>query len=838
MISLIPRNLPPSLKFLHPYIQSCANPPRHTVVHTAIHNQSFFSTLNNYVLKSSRAGYQYRAILSFWASIVTEAIAGMLDQITSGRQEVQKQKEKDILLRILPFLNEALSMRKVPDLRVGCYMILTVLSSKAHLEDNVLDAIMEAVVGHWTTDTTHAGLICLTVLSQNKQTVKLPQKVYNAILSIKDVEDDLATLRTRYEVGKLTFGLVLGIIESLGKETDARRLKFIRSAIEVPLMDDVYVSEVVKSILSTAGSTTSLLNNQSDVRGQLTDLILKVSDSKAVGQTVRNTIRDADVDIEELEMKLQAVIRPALVPPILSIEDVEMEDVTQKTTKEAFEDVAKQIPTKTAHEISFLSHSESYVFGSLCHAFLLASSSIAHLHDFSNFSILRKSLAMSEPLCFSFYIRIWCGPYPAIARSAALICVGDYFKGNDLTVDVQFLLPYIVYALGDMSIKVRRAAIDLVVILSSVYIQAVKADKEQKDLTILGENDIYGSSQEKHSISWISLTDATKFIEEILIPNLEECHLDAGHISRRLAKSLDVSSQSRKSNLPQKELKTAVRTAIFKFMSTHIINTPLYSVKIRVLSMLNQVEKVGSISRTKLLLPLLESQAGQSEETCKEICSKVELTGLDFVTQLVGIISPSDRDGLRLLQNIILSVESSWSRALRRAAFQRIQVIWVSIRPEMHILLSETLLDLATGLSQNTSTEDIEGQAIGVLRSIPLSTNILLSMLANLPGLLAKSADGPSASKRRRTGHGHLDTVASSDSADTSKAVKRITAVLELVESSKAGKAPQLLKVLFQVLADVQHSRNQRGIELGYIQSLVLKSLHEIIEKAKVGNPS
>ena len=834
MLSIIPSNLPPSLKFLHPYIESLASPPRHTIVYTATHNQSFFSALNSYVLKSSRTGYQYQGMLSCWASIVTEAIAGMLDQAASGRQEVQRQKNGDILLRVLPFLNEGLSMKKVPDLRVGCYMILTVLASKARLEDKILDAMMEAIVAHWTSDTTHAGLICLTVLSQNRQTVNLPRKVYDAVMSIKDIEDDLITLRTRYQIDRLTLGLVLGILEGLSRDNDAYRLKFVRSAIEMSLMDNIYIPEAVKSILSTASNLEAMENQGLDVQGQLTDLILRLSESEAVGQVVRDTIKNAKIDMEELEMKLQTVIRSEPIPPTPNTEDVEMEDAVQKTDEEAFENVAKRIPMRTANETSFLSHSESYVFGNLCHAFLLASSSAIHLKAFSDFTVLRKSLAMSEPLFLSFFIRIWCGPYPIIARIAALGCVTNYLKGTSLTADVQLLLPYIIYALGDPSAKIRRAATELVLTLSSLYVQVGKEDKEQKGIMILGNDSLYGSSQKTHSISWISLIEVIRFIEDILIPNLEECYLDSSHISRRLIDSFNVSGHSRKSKSSHRELKTATRVAIYTFLSTHIINTPLYSVKFRLLSILNQVEKVGSISRTKVLLPLLEAQANQTEKSFKEMCFKAELAESDYAVQLMGIILPTDKDGVRFLRNTVLPMESSSSRVVRMAAFQRIQEIWVSMKSDVQMTMSEFLLSLATGSSQDSSTEAVRGQALDTLRSVPLSTNVLLSMLGNLPSLSKKASDGPSAAKRRRTSQGHTDTSAVFDSESTSMATKVVTVVLELVELSQAGKTPQLLKALFQVLADTQHSKVHTGTELGYIQSLVLGSLCAVVEKAKV----
>src|ERR1700734_3537055 len=78
LLSILPSNIPPPYKFLHPYIRSLTQPPRHVIVHTATNNPAFASLLNSYVLGVSNKRQQYPALLSFWAGVMTEAVAGML----------------------------------------------------------------------------------------------------------------------------------------------------------------------------------------------------------------------------------------------------------------------------------------------------------------------------------------------------------------------------------------------------------------------------------------------------------------------------------------------------------------------------------------------------------------------------------------------------------------------------------------------------------------------------------------------------------------------------------------------------------------------------------------
>ncbi|MCJ1352938.1 MAG: snoRNA-binding rRNA-processing protein utp10 [Icmadophila ericetorum] len=829
MLSILPQNLPSTFKFLHPYIKSLASPPRHAIVHAASHTPVFYSALNTYILNTSRVGYQHRAILSCWASITTEAVASMLDQSGSGRREIQRQREEDVLLRTLPFLNEGLSMKKVADLRIGCYMILTVLASKAHLEDNVLDAMMEAVTSHWTSDTSHAGLICLSVLAQNKQRPILPYKVYKAVMSIENLEDDLLVLKEQYCIDKLTLGLVLGVLKGLEKERDLFRLKFVRSAIESQLLDHAHTSTAIESILTTANEFDATENQDLDTQGQLADLILRLSESEVIGSTIQDMIKESKIDIDQLENKLQAVIRVTEAPTNVQA-DIEMEDIEPRKEKESFKLAAKHISTRTANEISFLSQSESYILGSLSEAFLLASKSATDLQTFSNFSVLRKSLALVEPLFFSFLIRMWCGLYSVVARVAAIDCACSFFKLTELTTDVQLLFPYVIYALGDPSSKVRAAATELVLILFRGYKVGRENDKSREWL-ILGKDNAYGPPSLMGDVHWLPLADTSKFLENILMPVLEECRLDASHIGRWLTDVLNGSSRNKTSKDTPK-IKTSFRVTLLIFLSSHIVNSASYSVRIRLLSMLSEVDKVGTTTRTKCLLPLLQAQAQQSAKDFINTCTKENVDETAIAKQLLSIVSATDRDGLRILQTLITPSDSRPPSVLRMAAFQRIRDIWGSMKQDMQLGLVELLLGLALEATPTSSQEGVDVQALDTLRGIMLSANILVSLLNSLPSLSGK-ADGSPSSKRRRTSHGATPTIIEHIEDEVSLKIRKITAVLELTEASRTGRDVSLLHVLFPLLADVQHGQARLGADLGYIQLLALNSINAVVEHSK-----
>jgi U3 small nucleolar RNA-associated protein 10 len=121
LLSMLPSNLPQEYKFLHPYRRSLTLPPRHAVVHSATINTSFASTLNTYVLRICQLRQHYPALIAFWAGVMTEATGGMLDKARSGRKAVQQQNEQDVILRLLPTLNEGLAMKICASAAICCF---------------------------------------------------------------------------------------------------------------------------------------------------------------------------------------------------------------------------------------------------------------------------------------------------------------------------------------------------------------------------------------------------------------------------------------------------------------------------------------------------------------------------------------------------------------------------------------------------------------------------------------------------------------------------------------------------------------------------------------------
>lgn len=826
LLSILPVTLLSELRFLHPYIQSLQNPPRHAIVYTATSNKAFFTRFNVYFLEVCKLGYSYPALIVFWATTVTEAVAAILDQSRSGRPEAQRQNQENMVFRVIPVLNAGLSMQDNPDLHVGCYMILTVLVKKCALEDKVLAALLEATASGLS-QTKSAGLICLAVTAEQQVEVLLPKRVLNALLKLETLDSDLRLLKLDlYNVEKLVLGIILGIVDEVSVAQEARYVRLVRVLIEADLLDESKLSVAITHIILATQTCYPGSKEVLNVQASLMDLLLSLSEK----ETVRPILKASP--------KLDMRIREAMNMDEHALEQEHMgsalEPEDQSYTFVSFENAMSRIPVQTALDISFLSHSDSFVFDSLARAFLSAFQSSANLKTLCDLLVLGKSLSMSKPLYFSFFVRIWCSHFPAAARAAAIAIVSEGLRGQGLITDPQFLIPYIIYGLADPSHSVRSASANLVITLSSYYNESKGKENKQPNQSVLGRGEVYGQGYQSGEVAWLSWKEATKILKEILEPSLEECLLDANHILRYLPNLLNrAGQQSSGTENAQKKTKTPVRQAIFAFLCSHVVSTPLFRVKFLLLKILNGVEKVGTVSRTKALLPLLsECTLGNTVEI-EVLCNKHHISLPQFLDRLVGIVSPSDSDGVHILESILTKNTESGSLLLLNAAHQRIRGLWLSLNSNMQLALARSLLEVAVDDIDENADESWRNEYRLTLMSVSLSTSVLQSFLESLSFTPDNSTE-PSSLKRRR-GARHAGTaILTQDPQSFRRSIRKSTFVMELIEACQAEKHPQLLRGLFQVMSKIQQLKDHSGMDMGYLEVLVMGNISPIVKRLEV----
>lgn len=749
----------------------------------------------------------------------------MLDRSRLGRAELQKQNHEDVILRVLPVLTEGLAMRHASDLRIGCYMILTVLNSKTQLNEDVLTAMMDLVVSGWDS-VSHAGLICLVVLARQRQTVTLPAKTFKALISMEQLSQDLILLKRHYSVEKLALGLVLGLLNRLGKAGDAERLRCVRVLLEANLMAPALVAAALNAMLRLSKGIDPFPRPKDgfNVNSALVDLVLCLADTETVGPTFQLALEEMDPEIRQYGFDLLGSHRALEEVSIVEEDDVEMQDADEASEATRFKELTSQIPARTAFEISLLSHSDSYMFASLSNAFLAACQSPKHLHSFSELPVLRKSLAMTEPLYVSFFIRIWCGHYPILARVAAITMLSDYFKAEMLIADVQMLLPYISHALADSSPIVRRATTELILVLAAAYRAVDDESGGQSKLPTLGKGQIYGQDKKEGDIVWLPWDVAVKFIQDWLVPHLEEFQLEPGQIARCLIDSIGAAAESEVLGNRVPKFKSSLRSTVLAWLCSHAVNTPIYAVRDRLLSVLTCIPKVGHSSTVALLKPLLTATLAQGSKKIQESCEKEHINAPQYADHVMEIANSKDRESVKLLENCTSCSHISGDSLLCIAAFRRLRIIWQHLSAETQVSLARTMLELAAMDPNSDETSRFQQtEALDIFRSAKMSPELLTTLLQDCRSLAINGSQ--KAAKRRRM-------VSPSHAPEND--IRRTSIVLEAIESSATEAHLPLLGRLFEVLTDLQSYREHSGTELHYLEILAINSILGILEPPPV----
>lgn len=759
---------------------------------------------------------------------MTEAVNGLVDKARSGRNALQKSNDQDLFQLIGPTIRDALVMPKVPGLQIACYMVITVYVAKGDLDDNTITAMMEQLVSGWSTESLRPGLVCLSVLAQYRSAKQMSAKVTRALLKVHNLPTLLVDIGKEHDLGKLANGLCLALIDRIYKKGDSRGLPLIEPLLLASVLSHQQAGVIFKSLLLAAYKVDDQVDEKGEIRKDLASTIIRLSQVESdVRDVFTQAINDTQVDLDELEMRLDIQIRPRLPPaqPGTDVEMMETADIPNET--ESFE-VALERASKleTTAGKSCLGSSSLGVFGDLCSIYLSGLAQPNNMVLFDETPSLHRDQANKEPFYFSFLMRIWCGPYPTLARVGALDMARNRLKHNDCTgIDYQAILPYGIAALNDPSRKVRQAAADLLTVIGSFYDNVTALARKW------GQKTLYDKTE---AIEQMSLETCQGFFRLILLPSLEECVLNADYIAEITNNALNGGAkgtvegvETRASRLPH-----GIRRSVLTFLALHAVFTPLLTLKLRLGICLNRVKSISGTSRTQLLLPLLKQWASLPADEADRLCSFEKLEETAVNQSSLEVLLPNEKEGLEFILDAIQSEALLLRHNFLHAAFLRIRNLWPSMKTETKHIVAQKMLELTqkdwTDHRSLASTE-----AADLLRNVELTTDILLYFLDTLEPT-AKMADEPPPGKRRRTSSSEAHRgLRGQETPEISATLKQVTFVLQLVEGSDPEKHPELLNALFNTLSELQYFRVLVGSELGYLQSLVLRSLLAMVPAYK-----
>ncbi len=553
------------------------------------------------------------------------------------------------------------------------------------------------------------------------------------------------------------------------------------------------------------------------MRKQLGSCLVVLSQEPGdAGNVIRKVIEEVDFDIEEIELKLDASIRPKglLEPPPA---DTSMSNGTDAAVPPEDLDAVMKRLSLLGSPVSCLSHASGPLFEQLCELLLSVASEKTKLLAFDSAPLLGRAEATSRPFYLSFYMRVWMGHFPTLARAAALgMAKGRLGLDDCAAVDFQAVFPYCIAALADPARKVRRAAADLLSVLGS---WSKTAEGRSSSKPRWGAEQLY---EKNDDVAWLSPEARDSLLHTIVLPSLEESVLHEDHLSELLQNALNSPSGAGSSA----HLSHSSRLSIMSFLASHAIHTPLLALKTRLLRPLNQVRGVSNTSRTQLLLPILQWWASLDASEAQRLTSGESLDEATMDSSCVDTVIPNDKDGLDCFFRI-LKEQTCQSRApLLRCVFARIRKMWPSLKSEWRSLIArEMLLHAQNQFTPSGAEFVVSEEAAELLRNVSLSTEILADFLESLRETTRMATD-PQSSKRRRTSSSEndrgLDVAVTPELRST---LSKMTFVLQLVEGSGAAEHLELLPSLFTALSDILALKSLTGSELAYLQNIVLGSL-------------
>jgi U3 small nucleolar RNA-associated protein 10 len=798
LLSILPAQPRHALRFLFPYIQSTTNPPRQTIVYTAINTPEFFNAFQSYIVRVLEAGHESTHLLNFWATITYQAIHGIFNSGTSGRRDIQAQKTEDVLLRVIPVLNSSMRVQNGPEVVVACYLIVHALVTNAQLGDKVLDTLMEAMVLAQDSDSLHQCLLVLATVAEQRTGAQMPNTVTRRLLKVPQLSSALKTTSVQCSVGRLALGIALGALSGASR-SDEKRATFT-DIVESKLLTTSQLEIVLSALLRTARDSAP----GSEEHGQLLELASKLAEDRNLASKLRIAAKESEVDLESLGLAIDQSIEEAQAISFES-EDEEMLDADEANS-------VSTISVPGFKTDSFLDATASKEYNAVVTALEQAVSANQTTAFLASPELKQKDAVQSNTY-FTVLIRAWCTACSAPVRIAALRAATSAMKRAASTADFQNILPYLLHALADSSSLVRRSA--------AACVAALSKRAASKSSQTWGSS-LYGKASSK--ISGLKADDASTFLTSVLVPVLEESVMDSKFIIAAVRDALE-GSQSAKS---KQSIKAALRASVLSFLATHVAATPLLKVRVSLLPVFNFLGKSSAGVRSDVVLPLVQQWCSLAALDVATACADEQIEVDQADRGHLNALMAKEAKSAQLLSEIIEGNLNKERVGLVAVAFDQINAFWPSIKSDSKLVLAMAMLELSLKESTEPFDQLCRERALETLRSVKLDSLTLVTFLDNVPSAL-QMPEGPPTKKRRRTSRNEMARVEVTSTDELQRLLRRLTLVLELIEGSNPGQHPALFRNLFNVFGDLQPLKQQSGSELVYLQSMILGALTPIV---------
>lgn len=785
LLSILPESIPTNFRFLHPYIASRQCPPRHVIVAAVTSNPVFMAAFSQRIFSVAKLGHHSVLLIGFWASVTAQAVNGMIDSTRSGRDAVRRQREEDLLLRILPVLQSALTFKRVPELYLGACMIMTILTTRLSPQEKVISAMQEAVAGGWSDHTWEDGLTCLAVMAEEKEDISLPASVVRATLKIPELPETLLRVSDVCRIDKFVTGLCIAMASDSRASKSKDTAEILAAILDAGILQDTQIDLLVRMLRSGSAADASSGPLALDCNPALVSITQRqnAKSDLIAEQHDQRDLPDQRSAADDVQTTFDPTTLPTVSPTSWSFVNPQHSKL-QETYRLCF----KQVVGSPQDEATFLA-----------------------------LPGLQKTASLQQPHFFTFLVSIWCTEEHVTSQLEALklaqIELDTVVQNRTPLVDLQLLFPYILVALADPQRAVRGAAAALFTTYGR-FLSLLMDNKKSSGLPKIWAKDcMYGTRSKP--ISSLSPADQHRVVIDTLLPHIDDCITDRQHVVQVLVDMLNPSS---KTHTEKNSLSSSIKSSFVSILAAHACLSPVTAFKLRILGMLKHVGKHAASARVDIIIPCIEQIVAEESEIKSSSDRQI------LVSLMENVSARSDKE-IEVLRSIAL--KGSASRHASALAFLRLRQTWNSMNETMQLDLVKWLLALVL---EDDHSDATQGEALDVLRSVSLPTSVLVSITENFPAA-SEMYDQPSSAKKQRT-HRVSDApkFANHDNNRLDAAIRRLTLVLELIEGAKPENHPELIRGLFYLLSELHHYKTMLGSELAYLQGSLINSLLSVVD--------
>ncbi|QLL33814.1 hypothetical protein HG536_0F01390 [Torulaspora globosa] len=390
----------------------------------------------------------------------------------------------------------------------------------------------------------------------------------------------------------------------------------------------------------------------------------------------------------------------------------------------------------------------------------------------------------------TFLVRVLISPAaPTALRLVALTNVSKCINSIDKESNVFTLIPCLICALSDVSKPVRMG-------IKKILNQIAKRPFTKH--YFMG-NRIYGENKEipllspKDSESWLN-----HFLNEYLVENYDITTLLVPKKNDKIY-MLFWANQAVFMPLPYPKM------ILFKFINKHINSTG---------------------SNTAIFADFISSYLS-SRKKWKAFCQNNKTNFDQFESSVVGLIAPKERNDFMI--DFINDALKSEDESLISIISERLEAIFESLKFNQQLKIVQNILETA-------ANGDPAYDAAGVLQSLPLDTNVFVSILTQ-NRIHSDSELSELPKKRRRRSSANRVALQKEEISHIAEAhLRKLTVVLETLDKSKADGSESLLSTLLSLVSDLEMLEKDGGLPVLYAQETLASCLLNTIDSLSRAN--